>query len=158
PTPFVDRTAAGDLGPDLDTRTLENGTYTYYVTYVNPANGNESRPSVALGPLSIGDDDSSVRIDLSQLTLPTDANYSRVKIYRNATNDSSNFYELVDLPLPTLGANSWVDKTPSTSITGNDRLNFDGVGAAAGTLLSNIQFRDGSTYSRPFANLGTLTF
>ncbi|TWU00325.1 Flagellar hook protein FlgE [Botrimarina colliarenosi] len=157
-TTFADTVADASLTASLDTDTLENGSYTYYITYANPANGNESRPSLALGPLAVTDDDSGVRLDLSDLQLPTDPNYSRLKIYRNATGDSSTFYEVDDLPLPTPGNDSYVDKTPSADITGNDQLNFDGVGAAGGTLLSDLQVRNGNTYSTPFAELGTLRF
>lgn len=144
--------------PVLDANTLDNGSYTYYVTYVNPANNNESRPSVALGPFAVGDDDSSVRLDLSDLRLPTDANYSRMKIYRNATGSTAAFYEVADLPLPGPGSDSWIDKLPSTAIEGGKQLDFDGVGALGGTYLADVQLRNGSTYSRPFAELGVLTF
>lgn len=155
-TTFTDTNSS--LGATLDTQTLENGSYTYYVTYLNPANNNESRPSTALGPFAVSNNDSSIRLDLSDLQLPTDPNYSRMKIYRNAAGSTATFYEVANLPLPTAGADSWIDKLPSTSITGASQLNFDGVGAAGGTLLTDVQIRNGSTYSRPFEEMGTLTF
>lgn len=155
-TTFTDTNSS--LGATLNTQTLENGSYTYYVTYLNPANNNESRPSAALGPFAVSNNDSSIRLDLSDLQLPTDPNYSRMKIYRNAEGSTASFYEVANLPLPTTGADSWIDKLPSTSITGASQLNFDGVGAAGGTLLTNVQIRNGSTYSRPFAEMGTLSF
>jgi flagellar hook protein FlgE len=155
-TTFTDNTnhAAGAL---LNTQTLENGSYTYYVTYLNPANNNESRPSAALGPFAVSNNDSSVRLDLSDLQLPTDPNYSRMKIYRNVAGTAS-FHEIANLPLPTVGADSWIDKAPSATITGNHQLDFDGVGAAGGTLLTDLQVRNGSTYARPFEEMGTLSF
>jgi flagellar hook protein FlgE len=155
-TTFTD--ANTSLGAALDTQTLNNGNYTYYVTYLNPANGNESRPSAALGPFAVGDDDSSIRLDLSDLQLPTDPNYSRMKIYRNAEGNASEFFEVANLPLPAPGADSWIDKLPNEELEGASQLNFDGVGAAGGTLLSDVQLRNGATYTRPFASLGTLNF
>lgn len=155
-TTFTDTNSS--LGATLNTQTLENGSYTYYVTYLNPANNNESRPSTALGPFAVSNNDSSVRLDLSDLQLPTDPNYSRLKIYRNEAGSTASFYEIANLPLPTVGADSWIDKAPSATITGNNQLDFDGVGAAGGTLLTDLQVRDGSTYSRPFEDMGTLSF
>ena len=73
----------------LNTGTL-TGSYSYYVTFVNPKTGVETRPSpVATGALAV----SGGSIELSGLPVPTaeeaTAGFTNVRIYRNLSTDLS---------------------------------------------------------------------
>lgn len=140
----------------LDSTALENGTYSYYVTYYNSANGNESRPSNVLGPLAVGDNTSSVRLDLTNLSAET--GFDKVRVYRNAAGDTSSF-RLVDTIDSPPANTSYVDSKPSAALSATT-LAFDGRGSAragAGTRLTDLQVREGATYQSLF-EAGTLRF
>ncbi|MEQ8847901.1 MAG: flagellar hook-basal body complex protein [Botrimarina sp.] len=147
--------------PALDTGALDNGSYSYYFTYYNSANGDETRPSELFGTYAVNDNFSSIRIDLGDLAAPNDPSYNKIRIYRNASGDSSS-YRLVD----TVDArgqggyvDSYIDKTRSADLSATT-LDFDGRGVAragSGTALLDVTQRDGASYVNVFEE-GTLAF
>ena len=146
----------------LDTRAIDNGTYSYYVTYYNSANGDETRPSQVFGTFPLGDSDSSIRIDLSDLSAPDNPQFNQVRIYRNASGDTSTFrlVDTVDAPGGAGFVSSYIDKSTSASIAANTTLDFNGRGnarAGTGTALVDVLTRDGTNYVNLFAE-GTLSF
>ncbi len=139
---------------------IDNGTYSYYVTYFNPSSGGiESLPSDVIGPVAVNDDTGSARLDLSGLSQPTDPNFTQVKIYRNLSNDPNAFHLVDTIASSSVGvANaSYIDKTPSSVVATGDSLDFDGPRALGGTFLVDIVTREGSTYPNLFQE-GTLSF
>ncbi len=147
---FVDDGTATP-GAALDTTTLAQGNYSYYVTFVNGNDlGEESRPSQRIGPIASGIDG---RIRIDNLPQPT-APFTQIRIYRNLANSAST-YHLVD----TLdaGTTTFIDKMPDATIQGNPQIDLIGVKATSGTLLTNVVSRDGDTYIRPFEE-GVLSF
>ncbi|MEO0529200.1 MAG: flagellar hook-basal body complex protein, partial [Planctomycetota bacterium] len=151
----------------LEDQTIDSGTYTYFVTFLNSANGDETRPSEALGPITVSESDSSVRLDLSNLQAPDNDQFNKIRIYRNASGDTSNFY-LVD----TISAHSeaafdpsYVDTTPSSEISDTSSPSFreldpNGSGSAradSATLLTDLMVQDGFSSQQVFEE-GTLSF
>ena len=68
-TTFTDSSSDAQLGAALNTNTLAEGNYSYYVTYYNSTTGLESRPTQVIGPqsLSVAGRD----IELSNLPAPS---------------------------------------------------------------------------------------
>jgi flagellar hook protein FlgE len=149
-TTFTDSGAAP--GAALDDDTLDQGNFSYYVTFVNGSDlSQESRPSARIGPIASGID-GRIRIDnLPQPTFP----FTQMRIYRNLSTDSSTFYlvDTLDAPVTT-----YIDKKPDVAIAiaGNE-IDLMGVKANSGTFLTDVIVRDGDTYRRPFVE-GNLSF
>jgi protocatechuate 3,4-dioxygenase beta subunit len=135
---------------------IDNGTYSYYFTYYNPANGQETRPSDAFGPIALAST-STVLINLSNLPASPDPQFSQLRIYRNRAGDSSTFYLAGTIPAPGQAGftGSFTDTLPSSQLS-DKQLDFDGVKASGGSLLVNLQIRNGNTYQSAFST-GTLT-
>ncbi|TWT43188.1 flagellar hook-basal body complex protein [Botrimarina hoheduenensis] len=156
--------AVGDVAlaanPALDTRAVDNGTYNYYVTYYNSTNGVESRPSDQISGAAVSTEGSSIRLDLSVLDPPpTGSGFNQVRIYRNASGDTSTYYlvDSVTAATSTVPMAAYIDKSPSSDLlTASTELDFDGPRAGSGTALVNLQSRNGDTYDNPF-DLGTAT-
>jgi flagellar hook protein FlgE len=144
---FDDNTAVAP-GPALDTTTLTQGNYTYYVTFVNGTQ--ESRPSAPIGPISSGVDG---RIRIDNIPQPT-APFTQMRIYRNLSSSGTQFHLVDTLDA---GVTTFVDNAADSSISGNQELDFIGVKANSGTLLTNVVKRQGDTYTTPFAE-GMLSF
>ncbi len=95
--------------------TLAPGNYSYYVTYYNSVTGEESRPTPLIGPQSITLD--GREIQLSNLPTPSaGSGFDQVRIYRNTSTNSSNFY--LDATVAA-GTNNYVDGASDASISGN---------------------------------------
>lgn len=159
-TTFTDTVADTALGTALVDETIDNGTFSYYVTYYNPSSGGvESLPSEVIGPVAASDSTGSVRLDLSTLTQPTDANFTSVRIYRNLSGDPGEFRLLDTIPSSTVGNtdSSYIDKAISSSISSNDEIDFNGPRALGGTFLVDLVTREGSAYPNLFEE-GTLSF
>ena len=138
----------------LDANTIDAGNYRYYVTYRNSSTGLETRPTAQIDPVAIDNNTSTVRLDLSAIAAPDDAQFNQIRIYRNQTGDSSTFYRVDDLAV---GTNSYIDNTASSALATEPTLDFDGPRASSATLLTDVLVRDGLAYTSPF-QLGTLTF
>jgi flagellar hook protein FlgE len=138
--------------PQLNTGAVNNGTYTYYVTYFNSSNGEETRPSAALGTFALNDNTSSIRIDFTDLAAPTDPQFNQMRIYRNVSGNVGEFRLLDTVPARGAGGyvNSYIDKKPSSAIAAASTLDLDGPRAGTGTLLVDVLSRDGNTYQRLF--------
>lgn len=148
--------------PPLVAGALDNGTYTYYITYFNTANGDETRPSQPLGSYAVSDNDSSIRIDFSDLAAPDNDQFNKIRIYRNVAGDTSKFHlvDTVDSRGQGGYVDSYVDKKTSAEIAGEPILDFNGAGnarAGAGTLLTDVLVRDGESYQNLFET-GILSF
>ena len=139
-------------GGALDTKVLDQKPYSYYVTFAKT--GLESRPSALIGPYSVSDTTSRIRLDNIPQPTGTDG-FDKINIYRNTGANPSDF-ELVDQLA--LGTTSYVDEKSDTEIVANDHpLDQLGAKAATTTLLTDVVVQDGSSYSRPFVP-GTLEF
>ncbi len=135
----------------LDTTALD-GNYSYLVTFYRTG-FEESRPSELVGPQNVVNG----RVLLTDLpSIPSGINppYNQVRIYRNLSTDSSQYF-LVDTVSP--GTDYTDSKTDATiSGSGAVALDFDGPKASSNTLLVNLVRRDGLKYESLF-DLGTAT-
>lgn len=155
-----DTTLAGRT--QLDTNTLENGSYSYYFTYYNSANGDETRPSTLSSSKAVNDETSGIRVDFSNLAEPDDSNFNKIRIYRNATGDTTTHYlvDTVDARGQGGYVDSYIDKTPSADIRNGPVIDPNGSGTAragAGTALVEVQIRDGNNFESIFEE-GVLAF
>lgn len=153
---------------ELNTSAIDSGNYTYYVTYRNPSTGLETRPSDPIGSISLDNNTSAIRLDLSGIAGPTDPQFTSLRIYRSSGDSTATFYQLADIsPGPGLAGfvDSYVDTTLSSDLVNADpaldTLDFDGPRAGTATLLTDILVRGGTTdaptYTSPF-QVGTLSF
>jgi flagellar hook protein FlgE len=154
PSPVIDTLSDATLTtrPQLNTGAVNNGTYTYYVTYFNSSNGEETRPSAALGTFALNDNTSSVRIDFTDLAAPIDPQFNQMRIYRNVSGNVGEFRLLDTVAARGTGGfiNSYIDKKPSSAIATAALLDLEGPRAGTGTLLTDVLSRDGNTYQRIF--------
>lgn len=140
--------------------TIDNGSYSYYVTYYNPSSGGiESLPSDVVGQLPANEDTGSIRLDLSGLSQPTDPNFTQIRIYRNLSTDTQAFHLVDTISASSVGVPnaSYIDKNQSSTISANPTLDFDGPRAQSGTLLVDLVKRNGDAYPNIFEE-GTLSF
>jgi len=147
--------------PALDTSLIDEGSYSYYVTFYNPSTGVETRPTVRVGTRSVSDSSGGrIRLNLDDIGGPADNAFTRMRIYRNLSGQSANFRRVVEVPSSADVANyasTYVDTADSASIAGNDALNIDGPPASTGTLLTDVFVREGEVFTQPFEP-GTLKF
>ncbi|MCI0333733.1 MAG: flagellar hook-basal body complex protein [Planctomycetes bacterium] len=144
-------TGAAVPGAALDTTSLDQGNFSYYVTFVNGSDTTqESRPSARIGAIASGVDG---RIRIDNLPQPT-APFTQIRIYRNLAGNSSEFH-LVDTV--DAGITTYIDNAPDAAISSNQQIDLMGVKANSGTFLTDVVLRDGDTYSTPFQE-GVLSF
>ncbi|MGL4514221.1 MAG: flagellar hook-basal body complex protein [Lacipirellulaceae bacterium] len=145
--------------PQLVTTAIDNGSYLYHVTYYNPSNGEETRPSDPFGTLAVNDNTSSIRIDLSDVAPPTDPSFTQMRIYRNTQGTTDNFRLVDTVAAPGTGGfvASYIDRKPSSAIAAAAALDRDGPRVGTGSLLTDVVVRNGSTY-RPLFAPGVLSF
>ncbi len=164
---MVADTAAGlQSGAELTNTALDEGTYTYYVTYYNTTTRAESRPSERIGPISVTGNDNTIHLDLSAIDAPAatadGVTFNQVRIYRNLSGQSSNFRLVGSLTEPWgAGTDTFADKTPSSDLGSAVKLDFNGAGdalAGPGTLLTDLQLRDGTVYQSGIFEPGKLEF
>ena len=154
---FVDNGIAS--GTVLDESSIA-GNLSYLVTYYK--NGEEeSRPSLVLGPQNV----SNGRIHLRNLPTPptpgpgdTFPAYDQIRVYRNLSTDSSNFY-LVSTLSP---GDEFTDSRTDTEISDlssplNKLVDLDGPKVDPNTLLTNVLVRDNFNFSNVYQE-GTLDF
>ena len=151
---FTDTKSDAQLGATLNGSTLAPGNYSYYVSYYNSVTGEESRPTPLIGPQSISLD--GRKIELSNLPTPSAASgFDQVRIYRNTSTDSSNFF--LDATV-SAGTSSYIDGASDASISSNAQVNLNGPPISAGTKLTDLVELNGSTYEQPFANATQISF
>ena len=150
---YVDTTSDVGLGASLAADTLAPANYSYHVTFYNTVTGLESLPTALIGPVNIGAN--GMRVRMENLPQPTTTDFDAIRIYRNLSSDSSQYYRLAELPA---GTTSYIDGAPDAAIevSGNE-ISLDGPGIDYGTRLVDLVSRDGSTYTNPFQE-GTLSF
>lgn len=128
-----------------------DGSYNYYVTYFNTANGRESRPFESP---SITLNVDNQQINLSDLPQPADpSQWDEIRIYRNVAN-TNEYHRVTSLAT---GATTYTDNTADNVLATLPLLDFDGPKIAYDTLLTNIRQRDGHRYEQVFEE-GTLQF
>jgi len=152
-TSFTDTMSDASLTsqPELNTDTLNAGSYSYYVTYYDSATGVESQPTSLVGPITVG---AGGAIELNNLPVPSDPNFNQIRLYRDTAANSSTFYQVATLAA---GTTTYIDKTPDADITSNPTINLNGPAINSATLLTNVvEYSDG-LYTHPFA-IGTLAF
>ncbi|MBX3424340.1 MAG: flagellar hook-basal body complex protein [Pirellulales bacterium] len=157
-TVFVDSAATGTTL--LNDTGLDNGGYSYYVTYYNSVSGEESRPTARFGPVT-ADATTSPRIRLDSLPEPATADFDGIRIYRNLRNSSETFH-LVDQISPSQiaafsGDVSYIDSKPDAVISTGPQINLEGPSISFGLPLVQVVARNGSNYSNLFQE-GTLEF
>ena len=144
----------------LETSVIEPGSYSYYVTFYNSAgSGTETRPTSKIGPVSITESTGGrVRLDLSDIPAPADANYNKLRIYRS-NEDGIDFRRVAELDAPGSGSfvDSYVDTMSSTEHATQDEINLDGPPPSPSTRLVDILTREGDSYRSPFVP-GRLSF
>ncbi|MCL4191006.1 MAG: flagellar hook-basal body complex protein, partial [Thermoguttaceae bacterium] len=139
--PTAEIGAAGDL----------DGSYNYYVTYYNTANGRESRPFESPS-LTLNVDNQ--QINLSDLPQPADlTQWDEIRIYRNVAN-TNEYHRVASLAA---GTTTYTDTTGDNVLATLPLIDFDGPKIAYDTLLTNIRQRDGHRYEQVFEE-GTLQF
>lgn len=156
---FVDDNSIPLSATQLDTSTI-NGNYSYLVTYAR-AGEEESRPSPLLGPVNVVNG----RVHLTNLPTPpvpgpgdTFPAYDKVRIYRNTSNDSSQFYLVDELDPGQEYTDSKSDAAISDlTVLGNQKVDLDGPKIDPNTLLVNVTKRDQLDYQHLF-DVGTLSF
>lgn len=155
---FTDNVATGSGAlPD----TLDQGNYSYYVTFFNSGDGTESRPTALIGPQSIVVD--GRRVELKNLPTPTPP-FDSVRVYRNSATNT-DVYHLVSTPSVTGTASGYLASGISTFTDGlseaawatQPEINFDKPPITPGTLLTDVVRRNGNTYEHPFS-IGTLQY
>lgn len=160
---FTDGAADGTLGATLDDKGLDNGGYSYYVTYYNSVSNEESRPTVRFGPVT-ADATNSPRVRLDSIPAPSNdpatGGYDGIRIYRKLADQES--FHLVKSITPAEvaaypGDISYIDNSPDADISGNALVNLEGPPISFGLPLVDVVSRDGSNYSNLFEE-GELTF
>jgi flagellar hook protein FlgE len=155
---FTDNVAAGSGAlPE----TLEQGNYSYYITFYDSTDGSESRPTSLIGPQSITVD--GRRIELRNLPVPSEP-YDSIRIYRNSPTASDSF-RLVTTPALTGTSSGYISGTSTTFIDGlsqddwesQEQIDFDNPPINPATLLTDVVRRDGANYVSLFQE-GTLEF
>ncbi len=145
--------AGAVVGDALDDGALDQGNYTYYITFYNEGSGVESRPTSAIGALSVSEVNG--RILIEDIPQPVSGEYDAVRIYRNLGDGSSEFY-LVDTISD--GQTSYVDSVTNAEIeAGGTELDLMGPKASSATALVDVVVRDGDEYTSPFEE-GVLSF
>ncbi len=138
-------------GAALNTATLDQGNFSYYVTFVNGSDlTQESRPTAEIGTISSG---VNGRIRIDNLPQPT-APFTQIRIYRNLASNPAAFH-LVETV--NAGTTTYIDSSNDAAIAPNQQIDLTGVKATSGTLLTNVVVRDGDTYTTPFQE-GVLSF
>ncbi|HEY4235577.1 MAG TPA: flagellar hook-basal body complex protein [Lacipirellulaceae bacterium] len=150
-TPVVDDGSSATTTV-LNSQTLSETPYSYYVAFNNSTNTLQSRPSALIGPVSAADTTSRIRID--NLPQPTDPAFTRIQIFRNTTA-SPNSFQLVD-EVPT-GTLTYIDNKTDTQVAAGASLDLVGAKAGGTTKLTDVVIRDGDAYTQPF-QAGTLSF
>jgi len=146
-------------GNELNTDLIEPGSYSYYVTFVNSANGDESRPTARIGTRSLANPGGRVRIDLSQVAAPS-PEFDKIRIYRNTAADDSLFLRINASDIDAATVTSFVDQLDDEALLalGTPEVDLDGPAALDGTKLVDLVVRAGDTYTGNFFEEGTLTF
>jgi len=144
----------------LNQNTLEVGSYSYYVTWYNSSSGLESRPTSVIGPQAISTSDQ--RITLQNIpqppSLPAPPEFDSVRIYRSLSDTSNQPTEQYRLATLTAGAGSttYIDSASDASITvSTNKINLDGPSITLGMSLTDLVYRDGSSYITMFNTGGT---
>lgn len=143
---------AAALGPTLDDSSLDQGNYSYYVTFFNSGNDLESRPTTLIGSLAVSDVNRRIRID--NIPQPTSGEFDSVRIYRNTAASSSDFRLVDTIPI---GETTYIDSSSDADIAGNAQVDLMGPKANGGLALTEVVVRDGETYTTPFEE-GVLSF
>jgi len=136
----------------LDDDSLDQGNYSYYVTYYNTNDGTESRPTARIGSLAIADTNGRIRID--NLPVPDGTNFNAIRIYRNLATNSSEFHLVTTLEND---ETTYIDNSPDADIEPNALIDLIGPKATNGTALVDVVVRDGESYTNPFEE-GVLNF
>lgn len=152
-TSFTDTKSDAQLGM-LNVSTLAPGNYSYYATYYNSVTGEESRPTPLIGPQSITLN--GREIELTNLPSPSaGSGFDQVRIYRNTSTNSSNFY--LDATVAA-GTSNYIDGASDASISSNAQINLDGPPISAGTKLVDLVERTGNNYDEPFSTATQINF
>jgi flagellar hook protein FlgE len=151
-TTSITDTGSLAAGGPLDTATLAQNTYSYYVTFANSTGTLESRPTALIGPYSVTDPTSKIRLD--NLPQPTSGDFNEIKIYRNtsANPDQFNLVDTVDK-----GTTTYIDEKSDAQVAAGSPIDLLGPKASSTTKLTDVVIQEGDNYVQPFVT-GTLSF
>lgn len=149
---------ADDIVPATAPGGVDEGNYSYRVTFLDTATGLESRPTPEIGPVPIEGVGRHIR--LTNLPQPdrTDSNgrWDAIRIYRNVARDATAFYEVATVPV---GQSIYTDaKSDAEILTTGNPLDPDGPRLSTDSFVVNMLIRNGELFHRPFAGGGTLSF
>lgn len=152
-TTFDDVAATGTT--TLNEKTLDLGSYSYYVTWYNSASGLESRPTTVIGPQSISTSDQRVMLqNIPQPpSTPAPPEYDSVRIYRSLNDTSNQPGEQYRIATLTAGSSSttYIDGAPDSDIEiAANKINLDGPGISLGMAVKDLVYRDGTSYVKMF--------
>lgn len=131
---------------------VNNSTYTYYITYYNSSR--ESRPSPIVGPQSIIDG----RLRIDNIPLPTSTEWTGVRIYRNTDGQDTDFYRIAEIADTTTPGKTFTDNLSDADIINNPTLDFDGPRIDENTRLVDVVSRTGTTTYQTVFEEGVLRF
>ncbi|MEM6329323.1 MAG: flagellar hook-basal body complex protein [Planctomycetota bacterium] len=164
-TTLSDTSADGTVGAaaTLNNDLIEPGSYSYYVTFYDPVNQVETRPTAQIGSQALTTPGGRIRLDLDDLASPADPAFTQLRVYRSTLSDSSVFRRVDTDSAPiAVTATSYVDSTPDSvltdAVTPRAQVNLDGPPAGAGNRLVDLVVRNGTSYLENFFEAGTLTF
>jgi flagellar hook protein FlgE len=151
-TSFTDDVKSTSLGANLDDKSLDLTSYSYFVTY---ANANlESRPTPLSTTESVSLNDH--RIALNDLPSSSSGLFDTVKIYRNLKDQPGNYYLVDQVPM---GTQNYIDDKSDADINvAANKLDRNGPGVTTSLALKNVATFDGTNYVDLFPNNGTLQF
>jgi flagellar hook protein FlgE len=154
--PAVGATYTDDNSPAptatlLDDTNLQQEEYSYYVTFFSTAGNVETRPTELIGPFSVSDPTTRIRID--DLPQPTDtATFDQIRIYRNLGDAATEFHLVESLAT---GTTTYIDSKADDDL--GAEIDLLGAKASSTTLLTDVVLRNGDVYTQPFVE-GTLSF
>jgi flagellar hook protein FlgE len=151
-TTYTDTAATASLGATLNTDSVDETNYNYFVTFSAP--GIESRPTDVSATTSISLPNKRIRLD--NLPQPDPGSiFTNIRIYRSVDNQPGSYYLVDDLPA---GTTSYIDNKPDADIINPSNL-LDRNGPPVNTALPlvNVSTFDGTSYVNLFEP-GTLQF
>jgi flagellar hook protein FlgE len=155
---YTDDGTVAPSATTLNTSSLDIGSYSYYVTWYNSSTGLESRPTSVIGPQAVTT--VGQKISLKNIPQPPTSEYDSVRIYRSLAGTSNSPGEQYRVATLTAGssATTYIDgATDSTIQVAANKINLDGPPISAGMKVSDLVYRDGTSYVHLFNTGSTFT-
>jgi len=155
-TDYQDNNSVALTANALPPQTTIDGNYEYLITYHRDGE-EESRPSLALGPINVIDS----RVHIRNLPTPPAGGtpeYDQIRIYRTLKGNPNEHFLVATLDPGESFTDNMADEVISDlEIVGNKTIDYDGPKVDSNTLLVNVLSRDGLGYENLFQE-GALSF